>query len=56
MVVKTLIGAPGAQQYSLLGVVVAGLLLMLVAKFVLKSPFFAIQRESDSGVTVPTDA
>jgi amino acid transporter len=49
MVVKTLIGAPEAQQYSLLGIVVAGLLLMLVAKFVLKSPFFAIRRESDSG-------
>jgi amino acid transporter len=56
MVVKTLIGASQAEQYSLLGVVVVGLVLMLGARFVLKSPFFAIQRESDSGVTVPTDA
>jgi amino acid transporter len=56
MVVKTLIGASQAEQYSLLGVVVAGLLLMLVARFGLRSPFFSIQRESDSGVTVPTDA
>jgi len=50
MVVKTLIGASEAEQFSLLGVVVAGLLLMLVAKFGLQSPFFSIQRESDSGV------
>jgi amino acid transporter len=55
MVVKTLIGASQAEQYSLLGVVVAGLLLMLVARFGLRSPFFSIQRESDSGVTVPID-
>ena len=50
MVVKTLIGAPEAEQYSLLGIVVAGLVLMLVARYVLKSPFFSIRRESDSGV------
>ena len=53
MVVKTLIGASRAEQYSLLGVVVVGLLLMLVAKFGLQSPFFSIQRESDSGVDSP---
>ena len=50
MVVKSLIGASGAEQLSLLGVVVVGLLLMLVAKFVLRSPFFNARRESDSGV------
>jgi amino acid transporter len=49
MVVKSVASSPLAQRWSLLGVVVAGLLLMLVAKFVLKSPFFSIQRESDSG-------
>jgi hypothetical protein len=49
MVVKSFAGLARAEQWSLLGVVVAGLLLMLVAKFVLKSPFFNARRESDSG-------
>ena len=49
MVVKSVSAAELAQRWSLLGVVVAGLLLMLVAKFGLKSPFFNVQRESDSG-------
>ncbi|HUN32491.1 MAG TPA: APC family permease [Trebonia sp.] len=49
MVVKSVAAQPHAQQWSLLGVVVAGLLLMLVAKFVLRSPFFAARRETDPG-------
>jgi amino acid transporter len=49
MTVKSVSGAPLAQRWSLLGIFVAGLLMMLVARFVLKSPFFSIQRESDSG-------
>jgi amino acid transporter len=49
MVVKSVSQAPLAQRWSLLGVVAAGLLLMLVARFVLRSPFFGIRRESDSG-------
>jgi len=36
------------QVWSLVGVVVAGLVLMIVARFVLRSPFFQIQRESDT--------
>jgi amino acid transporter len=51
MVVKYAMEEARAQQWALLGVVVAGLLLMLVAKFVLKSPFFSIGRESDSGAS-----
>jgi amino acid transporter len=49
MVEKSLSNAPAAENFSLLGIVVAGLLLMLVARFGLKSWFFQIQRESDPG-------
>jgi amino acid transporter len=47
IVVKSLDGAPASQIWSLVGVVVVGLILMLVARFVLRSPFFQVQRESD---------
>jgi amino acid transporter len=40
-------GAPAAQNWSLAGIVAAGLLAMLVARFGLQSAFFAIARESD---------
>jgi len=43
--VKSLQAAPPAQVWSLVGVV--GLLLMLAARFVLRSSFFGTQRESD---------
>jgi amino acid transporter len=49
MVEKSLSAAPAAENFSLLGIVIAGLLLMLVARFGLKSWFFQIQRESDPG-------
>jgi amino acid transporter len=49
MAVKSVIGSPVPQRWSLLGIVVAGLVLMLVARFVLRSPFFSVPRESDSG-------
>jgi hypothetical protein len=32
-----------------LGIIVAGLILMLASRFLLRSPFFQIQRESDHG-------
>jgi amino acid transporter len=41
--------APAAQVWSLVGIVGAGLLLMLSARFILRSQFFQIQRESDTG-------
>ncbi len=47
MVVKSLIGAPAPQVWSLVGIVVAGLILMLVARFGLRSSFFQLPRESD---------
>jgi amino acid transporter len=49
MVEKSMSAAPAAQNFSMLGIVVVGLLLMLVARFGLKSWFFQIQRESDPG-------
>jgi len=50
MVVKYLSGAPAAQVWSVIGIIVVGLVLMLVSRFVLQSSFFQIQRESDPGV------
>jgi amino acid transporter len=47
IVVKSLIGAPASQLWSLVGVVGVGIILMLVARWGLNSPFFQIQRESD---------
>jgi amino acid transporter len=49
MVAKSLQAAPSTQVWSLIGIVVSGLILMLVARFILKSPFFKIRRESDPG-------
>jgi amino acid transporter len=48
VIVKTVQAAPGAQRWSLVAIVGVGLILMLSARFVLRSPFFQIQRESDS--------
>ena len=47
LVVKSLWTAPAGQVWSLAGVVVAGLLLLAFARLVLRSPFFAMPRESD---------
>jgi uncharacterized membrane protein len=44
--VKSILSAPAAQNYSLLGFVVVGFILIIVARFVLRSPFFSITRES----------
>ena len=46
VVVKSVISAPGEQRWSLVGIIGAGVVLMLVARFVLHSPFFQIPRES----------
>src|ERR1022692_3402945 len=45
---KTIQSAPMPEIWSLVGIVAAGLILLLVARFVLRSPFFQIQRESDT--------
>jgi amino acid transporter len=54
MVEKSLSTAPAAENWSMLGIVVVGIVLMLIARFVLKSWFFQIPRESDQG-TAPAD-
>jgi hypothetical protein len=41
--------AAGPQRWSLVGIVALGLVMLLSARFVLRSPFFGIRRESDAG-------
>jgi hypothetical protein len=41
------LAAPAPQLWSLAGILVAGLVLLLIARFGLRSAFFHIQRESD---------
>ncbi|MGH3164294.1 MAG: hypothetical protein ACRDN0_00170, partial [Trebonia sp.] len=47
---KELAASPTPQQWSMAGIAIAGIALMLVARFGLRSPFFQIRRESDPGV------
>jgi amino acid transporter len=44
---KSIQAAPAAQNWSLVGIVLAGMGVMLVARFGLRSGFFAIPRESE---------
>jgi amino acid transporter len=46
IVVKSIQNAPQSQRWSLIGVVAAGVLVMLAARFILRSQFFRIKRES----------
>ena len=46
--VKSLQEAPASQRWSVLGIVLAGVVLMFVAKFVLRSDFFDTRLESGS--------
>jgi amino acid transporter len=46
ILVRSLQAAPAPQVWSLIGIVAAGVLLLLVARFVLRSGFFGIARES----------
>jgi amino acid transporter len=46
LVIKSLLAAPAPQIWSVVAVVVSGVVLMFVARFVLQSPFFQIPRES----------
>ena len=48
ILVKSLQAAPAPQIWSLIGIVGLGLVLMFTARFVLRSPFFQIKRESDT--------
>jgi amino acid transporter len=46
---KNIISAPGTQKWSLIGIIALGVVLMLSARFIQRSPFFQVARESDSG-------
>jgi amino acid transporter len=45
--VKTVMGAAPAQNWSLIGIVALGVVLLFVARVFLRSPFFQIPRESE---------
>jgi amino acid transporter len=47
VIYESLLGAPASEIWSLVGVAVLGVLLMFAARYILKSPFFHVQRESD---------
>jgi amino acid transporter len=47
IIYKSCLSAPTSQNMSLIAVVVLGVVLMLAARFLLRSPFFAIPREAD---------
>ena len=49
LTVKSLMNAPAEERWSMVGIVAAGLLLMLIARFGLKSWFFQTPLESDPG-------
>jgi amino acid transporter len=46
IIVRALQVAPAPQVWSVVGIVAAGVIMMLVARFVLRAPFFRIARES----------
>jgi amino acid transporter len=48
MLVRTLQNSPSTQRWSLIAIVALGLVMLLIARFVLRSPFFSIRRESDT--------
>jgi amino acid transporter len=43
--------APWTQRWSLIGIIVAGLVLLISARFILRSAFFQIPRESEVRTT-----
>jgi len=49
MLVRTLQNSPSTQRWSLISILALGLVMLLVARFVLRSPFFGFRRESDAG-------
>jgi len=46
ILVKSLLSATSAELWSCAGILIAGVILMLVARIGFKSPFFGVQRES----------
>ena len=56
MVVKSMMESPAPQNWSMLGVLVVGVILMLISRFVLKSPFYGIRPESAPAVETAQEA
>jgi amino acid transporter len=54
ILVKSLIAAPAAQIWSVVGVALTGLILMIIARTALRSPFFSLPREHEE--LPPADA
>jgi amino acid transporter len=50
ILVRSLMLAPAPQTWSMVGIICVGVVLMLAARFLLKSPFFQIRRESEGPV------
>jgi amino acid transporter len=48
VLVRSVQQAPSTQKWSLAAILIVGLVLMLIARFGMRSPFFHIQRESDT--------
>jgi amino acid transporter len=49
---RSVVTAPWPQRWSLVGIVAGGLVMMLAARLLLKSPFFQLKRESDPGPVI----
>lgn len=52
VLVKSLATAPAGQLSSVVGIMAAGIILMIVSRVVQRSPFYSIQREADPGVGI----
>ena len=48
VLVQSMRGVPAVQNWSLVAIIAVGIVLMLIARFVFRSPFFQIRRESDA--------
>ncbi len=46
VLVKSLLGSQAAVNWSLVGIILVGVVLMIIARFAFRSPFFQIRRES----------
>jgi hypothetical protein len=46
IIYKSLASAPASEVWSVVGIVTTGVILMLVARFILRSSFFQVARES----------
>jgi amino acid transporter len=47
ILVKSILGAGAALNWSLVAIIALGLVMMVIARFAFRSPFFQIRRESD---------